>query len=870
MNVFARNLPERSAEASKLIQAIHDSSRKLEALTSGEIDTVASLDGRPFLLPVAQEQLRQSEAIKQAAILNGLPAHIALLDNQGFVISINDAWRRFANDNSLPARGEGIGLNYLEICRKAKGENSAEAFDVARGILSVLAGEIKSFSIEYPCHSPVDERWFLLIVTPLASDRRTGAIVMHLDITPQKRATIDRLALEKALYNERERARVTLQSIGDAVVCVDISGRVTFLNQVAEQMTGRTLENASGKPVGEVLCLLDPAGKAVVLDALGKGREETKSLNSSIVTPEGKEISIDYSVASIHDSSGEVTGTVYVFRDVSASRATALQITHTAQHDFLTGLPNRILLNDRIERAIAHAARYKTKVVVLFLDLDGFKHINDSLGHPVGDILLQSVAKRLTDCIRSADTVSRQGGDEFIILLTEVTELLDAGTKAGRILRAIAEAHSTEHHDLHVTGSIGISVYPDDALDAATLIKNADTAMYQAKENGRQCYRFFKPAMHIRAVERQSIEESLRRALKGQEFELHYQPKVNLKTRAIVGAEALIRWNHPTRGRISPAEFIPVAEDSGLIVPIGAWVLREACEQARKWADEGLPPLTIAVNVSAMELADDGFPDRVFKTLQETGMPPSNLELELTESVLMKRADSAVSILQTLRNKGIRVSIDDFGTGYSSLSYLRKFPVDALKIDQSFTRQISSDGEDTVIVKAVIGMAHSLNLRVIAEGVETIEQLQFLCAHQCDEAQGYHFSKPVPAEAFAATLKAGALVPVYTNIENNQRKHARHKVLKDGKIISSNMTCVTDVRIRDMSATGALIQLPANIHLPESFSLLVVNDRQLYSAIVRWRKRDTAGIEFLGEPRASSLRIGKSISPAQDVTWTFQ
>jgi EAL domain-containing protein (putative c-di-GMP-specific phosphodiesterase class I) len=363
-------------------------------------------------------------------------------------------------------------------------------------------------------------------------------------------------------------------------------------------------------------------------------------------------------------------------------------------------------------------------------------------------------------------------------------------------------------------------------------------------------------------VERQSIEESLRRAPTGQEFELHYQPKINLKTRAIIGAEALIRWTHPTRGPVPPAEFIPVAEDSGQIVPIGAWVLREACKQARAWTDAGLPSLTMAVNVSAMEFADENFLENVFAILNETGMPPNRLELELTESVLMKRAESAVSILQALRNKGIQVAVDDFGTGYSSLSYLRKFPVDALKIDQSFTRQISSDGEDSVIVKAVIGMAHSLKLRVIAEGVETLDELQFLCAHHCDEAQGYHFSRPLPAQQFATMLQAGMLVPVYSKSENNQRRHPRQRVLKDGKIISANMSCVTDVKIRDMSASGALIRIPTGTNLTESFSLLIVSERKLYSAAVRWRKGETIGIEFVGEPRTSALRIGKPHQPA--------
>ena len=439
----------------------------------------------------------------------------------------------------------------------------------------------------------------------------------------------------------------------------------------------------------------------------------------------------------------------------NAALAMAQHMAHSAEHDFLTGLPNRMLLNDRIGQAIALARRHVKKAAVLFLDLDGFKHINDSLGHPVGDKLLQSIAKRLVDCIRGSDSVSRQGGDEFVVLLLDLEHAENAAVTARRMLEAVAKPHYIDHHDLHITASIGVSVYPDDALDAEALIKNADTAMYQAKENGRRSFQFFKPAMNARAVERQSIEESLRRALERREFALHYQPKVNLKTAAIIGAEALLRWTHPTRGPVSPADFIPVAEDCGLILPIGNWVLQEACLQARVWVDAGLPLATMAVNISAVEFRDENFLKGIFAVLKETGLDPKSLELELTESVLMKHAASTAKILRSLRDSGIGVAVDDFGTGYSSLSYLQKFPVDAVKIDQSFVRQISTPGEDTTIVKAVIGMARGLKLRVIAEGVETLEEVAFLRAYRCEEAQGYYFSRPVPAQQFAMLLKNG-------------------------------------------------------------------------------------------------------------------
>jgi diguanylate cyclase (GGDEF)-like protein len=412
-----------------------------------------------------------------------------------------------------------------------------------------------------------------------------------------------------------------------------------------------------------------------------------------------------------------------------------------------------MLLNDRVNQAIRIAERYRRKLAVLFLDLDGFKHINDSLGHPVGDKLLQSVAKRLVDCVRGSDTVSRQGGDEFVVLLSEVAHLEDAATTVRRMLDAVGEAHSIDQHDLHVTSCIGVSVYPNDGLDAETLIKNADTAMYQAKENGPQTYQFFKSAMNVRAVERQGIEESLRRALERKELTLYYQPKINLRTGETTGAEALIRWTHPTRGRVSPAQFIPVAEACGLILPIGNWVLREACQQARAWVEAGLPFGTMAVNISAMQLREKSFLDTVFAILKDTGLDPSSLELELTESVLMKHAESTASILKTLRNTGVQLAVDDFGTGYSSLSYLRKFPIDALKIDQSFVRQITTVPDETIIVEAVISMGRSLKLRVVAEGVETQDQLAFLQSHQCDEAQGYYFSRPVPPHQFANMLE---------------------------------------------------------------------------------------------------------------------
>jgi diguanylate cyclase (GGDEF)-like protein/PAS domain S-box-containing protein len=573
------------------------------------------------------------------------------------------------------------------------------------------------------------------------------------------RYAIERKTMEEVLFVLKERAQVTLNCIGDAVVCTDIQGNITFMNMVAEKMTGWPSEEAVGRPMGEVFKILDAASREATPNPmeLAVGLDQTVHLppNCILIRRDGFETPIEDSVAPIHDREGKATGAVIVFRDVSTARAMAAEMTHSAQHDFLTGLPNRMLLNDRVNQAIVAASRRFKKVAVLFLDLDGFKHINDSLGHPTGDKLLQSIATRLVNCVRNSDTVSRQGGDEFVVLLSEMEQPEDAAISARRILQAVAEAHNIDQHDLHVTASIGVSVFPDDGKDAETLIKSADTAMYQAKENGRQNYQFFRPAMTVQAVERQSIEENLRRALERQEFALQYQPKIDLRTGEITGAEALIRWLHPVRGPVSPAQFIPVAEDCGLILPIGQWVLREACKQAQSWVDAGLSLGTMAVNISSMEFRADNFLESVFAILSETGLDPKSLELELTESVLMKRAESAASVLKALRARGVQIAVDDFGTGYSSLSYLRKFPIDALKIDQSFVRQITSAPDDTTIVTAVISMGRSMKLRVIAEGVETREELVFLQAHHCNEAQGYYFSRPVAAHLFAKLLKTG-------------------------------------------------------------------------------------------------------------------
>jgi diguanylate cyclase (GGDEF)-like protein len=478
--------------------------------------------------------------------------------------------------------------------------------------------------------------------------------------------------------------------------------------------------------------------------------------DSILVHRHGKQVPVEDSAAPIHDWDGRVVGAVMALRDISDSVAMTSKMRHLAQHDFLTNLPNRVLLNDRITLAIAAAKRSDTHPVLLFLDLDKFKHINDSLGHAVGDQLLQAVAHRLLGCIRTSDTVSRHGGDEFVILLADERRPEDASLTAEKILLALSTPFLIDGQELHTSTSIGISAFPFDGTDAAALIKNADTAMYHAKERGRNNYQFFHHAMNTRAVERQLIESNLRRALERGEFTLHYQPKVDLVTNRITGVEALLRWQHPEWGLVQPERFIAIAEECGLIIALGRWVLREACEQAVRWRDAGIAPVSIAVNVSALEFRHREFVDRVLAIFQETGVDPACLQLELTETVLMRDVITSAGLLARLKAVGVKIVVDDFGTGYSSLSYLNQFPIDVLKIDQSFVRGIDASAMNNgAIVSAVISMGKNLHQRVIAEGVEDEQQLAFLRAHECNEGQGYLFSHPVDAVHMQAMLCNG-------------------------------------------------------------------------------------------------------------------
>ena len=439
--------------------------------------------------------------------------------------------------------------------------------------------------------------------------------------------------------------------------------------------------------------------------------------------------------------------------DITERKRAEEQVKHLAFHDPLTNLPNRLLFNDRLTLAVAQAHRHSQRLAVLFLDLDRFKVINDSLGHSVGDELLRQVAERIQESVREGDTVARLGGDEFTLLVPGITAEEDAAKIARKICDAIHAPFWIDGRELFVTTSVGVSVYPSDGHDAETLVRNADSAMYRAKEQGRDNYQLYTPAMNAKAVERLSLESRLRQAVANDELELHFQPFIDLKTAEVLGAEALLRWKHPELGMIPPGEFIPIAELSGLIVPIGEWVLKTACAEARKWHENGFPTLSVSVNLSTRQFQQADLVSQVTNALAETGLEPDKLDLEITESNAMQNAEHSINTLWGLKKQGVRISMDDFGTGYSSLNYLKRFPIDRIKLDQSFVRDLPGDKDDAAIAMAVIAMGRSLELAVIAEGVETEEQLAFLQGHDCDQLQGFLLSRPLPPEAFDLFLQ---------------------------------------------------------------------------------------------------------------------
>ena len=593
-----------------------------------------------------------------------------------------------------------------------------------------------------------------ITVSPIrdASGRIVGASKLARSITERKQA-------EQALRQAEEKYRAIFEQSVVGMFQVASDGRPVSVNRAFAEMHGYDSPEQLLAEVSNVALqiFVDPKQ----MDKLEHVLDNTGTVRGAEVEVQrrdGTRRFVRANVRAVRDKVGNIVLREGAVEDITDRKVAEDRIQFLAYYDVLTGLPNRTLFEDRMGKALAGASRQKRKIALLFLDLDGFKIINDSLGHSFGDLLLQEVAERLKKWSREQDTIARLGGDEFLIMLTQITDVPDVAVATERLMDAMTAGFVVEGHSFNMSCSIGVSIFPENGTDCETLIKNADAAMYGAKADGRNNFRFFTEEMNTQAVERLALESSLRSALARNQLFLMYQPQMDIATGRIAGLEALLRWRHPELGLVPPDKFIRIAEHSGLIVPIGEWVLRTACHQAKKWQDEALPAVSVAVNVSAVQFRQRGFCQLIRSVLQDTGLAPQYLELELTESLLLANAEVTLSVLKELKSMGITLAIDDFGTGYSSFSYLRQFKVSKLKIDRLFIRDVAVNANDAAITTAIIGMAKSLKIKVIAEGVEDEAQMSFLRAHQCDEIQGYYFSKPLTVDKVADKLRGTAVL----------------------------------------------------------------------------------------------------------------
>lgn len=668
-------------------------------------------------------------------LINSLPELVAYKDIHGVYVNCNQAFEEL------------VGLPEIEIV----GKTDRELF--APSVLELFHNQdIQTLKLNSPCQletwlSYPDGRsvWFEIIKTPFytAEGKLLGILATSRDITARKQS-------EEKL----KQAAQVLENSSEAICITSPDTTILVVNKVFAQITGFAKEEAIGHKVAQLLKSgkHGPSFYKGMWDALNtsghwQGEIWNKRKNGEIY-PEWLNISM------IHDSdNGKVTHYLAIFSDISKHKKNEQRLAYLAHYDNLTGLPNRALFREKVDRALLHARQHQTKLAVLFLDLDRFKYINDTWGHAVGDLLLQDVANRLVECVRKQDTMARLGGDEFTAVLENIEGTQEVIEVAQGILDAFRPQFYLNGHETFITTSIGISLYPNDGDDADTLLKHADAAMYRAKEGGKNDFQFFALEMNEHARQRLILETQLRHALGRGEFQLHYQPQMHLASGHITGAEALLRWMQPEVGLVAPDTFIPLAEETGIVVEIGEWVLYKACLQHREWRESGKPILRIAVNLSARQFKQDNLAQNIIRIIKDTDMDPTLLELELTESVLMQDAYAAAEILRELKSIGIQLAIDDFGTGYSSLNYLRRFPLDKLKIDKSFINDIPGNLEDMTITKAIIALARNLHLGVVAEGVENKSQLAFLKSLKCDEVQGYLIGYPVSGNEFISRFK---------------------------------------------------------------------------------------------------------------------
>jgi diguanylate cyclase (GGDEF)-like protein/PAS domain S-box-containing protein len=592
--------------------------------------------------------------------------------------------------------------------------------------------------------------WARATDSPMRDNSGTiaGTLGMVSDVT-------DRLAAEASLRASEELFRSAFDDAPIGVAIIGMDGQILRANPALSHMTGYSSAELEGQPASGTLHPDDVSLSAAQLQRLQSGHVTSYQDERRLVHRDGSVLWCLTNVALVREPDGAPRFFLAQVQDITARKTLEEQLSHQALHDSLTGLPNRSLLLDRLEQVVVHSRHANTWMAVIFVDIDDFKIVNDSLGHTAGDQLLVTVGHRLQSCVAETDTVARFGGDEFVVVLAETSGMSETVDVAERILAAVSTPFRVQGRELTVSVSLGIALSSAGEVDRNELLLRADTAMYRAKDAGKSSYHLFTPAMQGEALLRLDMEADLRRAVERGEFMLHYQPKVSLSTGEIVGVEALIRWHHPVHGTVSPAQFIPVAEHSGLILPIGRWVLHQACAQAARWLAlyTGHEPFTMNVNLSSRQFAQADLVADVAATLNASGLPAEHLTIEITESDVMRDATSAILRLHDLKALGVRIAVDDFGTGYSSLAYLKLFPVDVLKIDQAFVRGLGIESADTAIVEATIGLAHALGMRVVAEGVETAEQAELLRARGCERAQGYFFHRPLPAEDITTLLR---------------------------------------------------------------------------------------------------------------------
>lgn len=686
------------------------------------------------------------------AVLDALPQQIAVLSSDGIVVSVNAAWRKFGHDNARAEHLADVGINYLAVCLASRGEGAEQAHTTAAKIAAVLAGSAPLFNQDYDCHSAFEQRWFNMQVVPLQHGWN-GAVIVHTDITARRLAEVD-LCI----------AAIAFES-SDGMMVTDAFGMILRVNRAFSSITGYSPDEVVGQRPSMLssgrhdAAFYSAMWAEIHLHGHWEGEVWNRRKNGQVYPQR-------LTIASVEGHPGKTSHYVASLSDMTVSKAASDEIEYLAFYDPLTRLPNRRLLLDRLRMALAGASRSGHFGLVMFIDLDHFKTVNDTLGHHMGDLLLQQVAKRIESCLRQTDTVARLGGDEFVVLVNELsTDLTHAvrqsETLCTKILHALNAPYMLDAHRFHSTPSIGATLFHGDLPHGPErVLKQSDIAMYQAKQGGRNCMRFFDQGMQDSITARARLEDRLRQAVESNEFELYYQVQVDQHGRAF-GAEALLRWLQEDGSFVSPVEFIPLAEETGLILPLGKWVLLQACRQLQLWKQDPLTrDLVLAINVSARQFHQASFVGQVKDALVEHDIRPSLLKLELTESLLLDNIEETISSMRALTHFGVSFSLDDFGTGYSSLQYLKRLPLDQLKIDQSFIRKLVHDTCDQTIVMTIISMARSLGLDVIAEGVEAEDQRSLLTHLGCAHFQGYLSGRPVPVADFIALPAVYASMPV--------------------------------------------------------------------------------------------------------------